>query len=205
MYRLTQRFIHATLFCWFLSALPVSIPAALAQQQDCAEQLAQAEQQYDIGRFDAVIEALQRCEQEYTGEQRRQAYRLLSLCYLGKELADDAKDSIRKLLELVPNYQPDPIQDPPAFAEMVAAVKAQIEAEQPPVEQEQPPPPLVPPIVVDEEPPPTPVVVPPRRKSNVTKWLLIGGGVVAGGVVAVVLLSGGGDTLPGPPDLPGVN
>ena len=204
-----------------LSILVAVLPgAALAQEEvDCETVLVQAEEQYNVGQFDVVIGRINACLEQgaIPEEDLPKAHRMLSHCYLGKQLADQAREAIRKLLELAPNYQPDPIQDLPAFTELIEEMKAEMDTEEDP-----------PQLVVRQDPPETeregapPVVVPTKQKrSGGTRWLVIGGAAVAAGVLAAVLAGGGGGgngdgppntppptgpgALPMPPALPGGN
>jgi tetratricopeptide (TPR) repeat protein len=175
----------------FLCILDVPAIPAFAQQDvtDCPEKINEAEQLYTIGRFDEAINILTRCIEGGTlrDEDKMRAYRLLGLSYIAKDFLEDARSAIRKLLEMVPHYMPDPIQDPPPFTRLVEEVKEQREEE------------------LDEElrdliPPPSP----DRRR---TMWMIVGGGALAVGGLVAILVSGGKNgpptgELPAPPDLP---
>ncbi len=187
---------------------PFMINPVMAQVQSvCAKNLADAEQRYNTGRFDEAIGLITEClgKKDISEEEKMKAYRLLGLSYIAKDFLDDARNAVRKLLYMVPNYQPDPVQDPPPFTKLIEEVK-----------QEKPPSPEKPipkaqqqeerkiatpsdkEVKVSEQPK-TKKRVPddlekltaPEKKSGSKKWLYIGGGaVVAGGVVAAILLSG---------------
>ena len=171
----------ALAFTSFLASAGVT--EALAQELTCTERLTQADEQYKTGRFEEVIELLKTCveNESFTEEEQQRAYRLLSLSYLGKDLATDARGAIRKLLELVPNYQVNLEQDPPQFAEMINEVKQEMLPEPEPEPEPKP---------VETQ---TPEPVTPKKKNNTLKWIAIGGGVVLAGVLAAVLLSGDDD------------
>ncbi len=123
------------------------------------------------------------------------AYRLLGLAYIAKDYLEDAKTAVQKLLDMVPNYVSDPVQDPPPFTKMVEEVKEQKQT------QKREPVPKV-----------TQVTEPEEEKGGSKKWYYIGGGVLAAGVIVGILASGGGDgngngpapaqALPGPPSVP---
>jgi tetratricopeptide (TPR) repeat protein len=104
----------------------LATPAA-AQARRCGTALADAEEHYRSGYFDRAIERLDACldADELDAEERRQAYRLIGLSYIGKDREQEAREAIRALLEVAPDYQPDPALDPPPFVEMVAEVKRQ--------------------------------------------------------------------------------
>jgi tetratricopeptide (TPR) repeat protein len=148
----------------------------------------EAEQLYTIGRFDEAIKMLTELleRKDISEDQKLRAYRLLGLSYIAKDFLEDARSAIRKLLDMVPDYMPDPVQDPPPFTRMVEEVK-QIREEE-----------------LDDELLP---LIPEQKKNNKTMWMVIGGSVVAVGVLVAVLVSGGGNggetnPLPEPPDLP---
>lgn len=174
--------------------LAVGVPEALAQQQNCTEKLAQAEQFYVEVQPEEAIALLTECIEtnEFTQEQRQRAHRLLALSYISNEQFDEARDAVRDLLRFAPDYQVDLVQDPPVFVTLIEEIRPQI----------------APPVVAEQ----------PKRKGGISKWLIIGGGVVAGGVLAAVLAGGGGGngngngngpppppTIAAPPPLPGGN
>lgn len=157
--------------------------ALLAQEVDCEKILKQAEEKYTDGRFDETIALLTVCldDPNTTGEQKQTAYRLMGLTYIAKDYLSEAKTAIEKLLKIVPNYQPDPIYDPPPFINLVEEVQAETVATK---------------AVAGEE------------KDN-KMWYYIGGGVAAATILTVILVSGGDDekeeevpALPGPPTMP---
>ncbi|MCH8126601.1 hypothetical protein IIC38_11630 [candidate division KSB1 bacterium] len=201
----------------FLSTIllnPLANSTAWAQDT-CEAAVAKAEQQYKDGLFDDVIKTLESClPVGIKDEEKSKAYRLLSLTFLAKDYLDQARDAIRKLLELAPDWQPDPVQDPPPFTNMVGEMRKHMEeekkkelVEQPqeqPAEADKP---------IDEQ-----VAKPQPQKNGGNKKFLIGFGVAAivGGLA--LALGGGGNggtptvppvtgdtTLPNPPGAPGGN
>jgi len=163
-------------------------------QDDCKTKLNQAQTAYTNGRLDEAIELLSDCvnKGKLSTDDEQRALKLLGFAYLAKDYVDQAKTTIQKLLELVPAYEPDPAQDPPAFTNMVKEMKKEKAAPGP-------------------EKPPAETTTPPVRKKKSKTWLFVGGGaVVAGGVAALVLGGGGGGgvvpppttSLPTPPPLP---
>ena len=99
-------------------AAALAVPAAA---QSCGSALARAEASYQSGDFDATISRLTACLDagSLSSEDRRQAYRLVGLSYIGKDREADARDAVARLLEVAPNYEPDPALDPPPFVRMV--------------------------------------------------------------------------------------
>ncbi len=141
-----------------------------AAQEACEESLAQADDHYTFGRFDQAIAQLDRCLNDPTSttEQRQRAYRLLALSHLGQDEPDAARDAVRELLTLQPNYRPDPEQDPPPFIEMLEQVKREMRR--------------TPPAATD--------AADGGQRRGISRWVWIGGGAVLAGVAAVLLLSG---------------
>ncbi len=191
-----RKLVYCMVLCLFTLSLTLAVwvPEALAQQQNCTEKLAQAEQLYMEVQPEEAIALLTECIEtnEFTQEERQRAYRLLALSYISNEQFDEARDAVRDLLRFAPDYQVDPVQDPPVFVTLIEEIR----------------PPITPPVVAEQ----------PKRKGGISKWLLIGGGVVAGGVLAAVLAGGGGSngngngngpppppTIAAPPPLPGGN
>ena len=162
---------------------------AHAKMSDCASVVEQSLRSYQEGRFDRAIAALDEClrNQGIEKERRGDAYRILGLCYIAKDDEDRARIAIHQLLLLEPQWQPDPLDDPPAFQRLVADVRTAMSEGR---------------------------LVSPAETSTQSKgsknWWILGSLVAAGGALAVVLLSGGGDDpdpdqgadLPEPPGLP---
>ena len=168
----------------------------------CAEELKEAQNKYDTGRFDEVIEIVNEClsNENLSQENKRKAYRLLGLTYVAKDYLAEAKTAVSKLLDIVPNYKPDPEQDPPTYVNIISEeIKERKNVEK---EKE---------VSIVESSAAEKKQVDSTEKQSNSLWWYIGGGVVV--LVAVVVLAlGGGDSsgngeddkndLPGPPDLP---
>ena len=186
-----ERYILRSFWLGLLLTVAVWIdPGSRAMAQTaCTQELTDAEQAYTFGRFDEAIRLLNQClnKANVTEAERQRTYRLIGLSYIGKDLVQEARESVRRLLQLVPDYRPDPDQDPPPFVELVEDVRQEMrrearQAETPPADR-------------------TPAQV-AKKRGGAGKWLLIGGGVVLAAVAAAVLLSGGGDDEDDP-DPPG--
>jgi len=172
-------------------------------QGQCEKELAEAEAKYEIGLLDEAIEMALHCLENsaLTDAERQRSYWLLGKVYYAKQLLNDAKEYLRKLLEMIPNWRPDPENDSPAFQALAEEVIKEVGAEkqkQPqqaaPAEQE-----LVMPVDTSTR-------VRPFKKSGSKKWLWIGGGAVAAGTTAAFILFRGDEKplrLPDPPALPG--
>lgn len=102
--------------------LALAVPAAA---QNCSTALSRADASYQSGDFDATIERLTVCLDgtAFSAEERRQAYRLVGLSYIGKDREADARDAVARLLEVAPNYEADPALDPPPFVRLVAEMR----------------------------------------------------------------------------------
>ena len=189
-------------------------PAVQAQAQTkCDELLKNAEEQYRIGRFPEAIAMLNEClaEPDIPKEKKTAAHRLRALAFMSQNLESEAKNAVRKLLELVPDYSPDPSRDKPTFIKLVEEVKQErlsLEA----VKEEETP--RVEPIPrTEREPEDLSEIIPEKKDGSAKKWLIIGGVGVVGAVVGVLALGGGGggngadipptpDPLGRPPVLP---
>jgi tetratricopeptide (TPR) repeat protein len=176
--------------------------AALAQAQpSCDTELNDAENKYYAGRFDEAIDLVDRClaKTGLTDATLLRAYRLKALAYQAKDYLFQAQNAIKRLLELVPTYEPNPEQEPPQYIELVRRVKEELKK----AEQAQKP--------AQPQQSEQPTTTPSKKKGGATKWLLIGGGVGVAAIAAVALSGGGGGNgngtvtpqpLPTPPDLP---
>ncbi|MEJ2055410.1 MAG: hypothetical protein P8X42_15955 [Calditrichaceae bacterium] len=180
-----MEFKSSTIFTLIILLLimPVINPSEIvyAQGSLCEKSLKKAEELYHEGQFDKAIDLITIClkNKEVTPAEEKQAYRLLGLTYLAQDYLKEAKASVKKLLELVPNYKPDPLNDPPPFVKIVEEVQS-------------------------ETPPPKPPSDENKKDTGSRKWWYIGGGVVVGAVLAAVFWPEGDEPedLPGPPDLP---
>lgn len=143
--------------CLMLACNPV---AALAQSI-CQQELASAETAYTQGNFDETIRQVDLClnKNDIAEADRRLGFRLKGLSYIGKGLESDAREAVRRLIELVPNFRADPIQDPPAFAAMIEEVR-QTNTGNEGLEVASPSPPLQKPVQESKN----------RRESFYTNW-----------------------------------
>lgn len=160
------------LFCgtMFTLLLSLSLPGVAQTQSQCDTILTAAEVQYNASNFKETIDLLLLCLPiGFTDEQKIQAYRIISLAHLGKKDVNSATGFVTKLLDLSPNYEPDPDQDPPQFVSLIQEVKAARGGKK-------------------EEPREQSVL-----KKGGKKWLYIGGGVAAVGGIVAAIISGGGD------------
>jgi len=177
---------------WALIASLVLQPcgAALAQTQtNCSSKLKQAEQKFSDALFDEVIVLLEPCMKDgnLTLEEKGRAYELLSKTYVAQSYIEQATTSIRKLLELVPNYKPNPERDTPPFIAQVEQIRNQMREEKEAA-----------------------VTEPVTEAAFPQTWHLIAGGAVVAGVAAYFVFKKEEagvvppppSVLPGPPSLP---
>lgn len=108
-------------------------PGTYAQEVDCRTAFTAAEETYRNGLFDETIGLLNTCldRDAFSSEERRQAYRLIGLSYIGKDREEGAREAVRALLEVAPGYQADPVLDPPPFVALVDEMRDEYDARQP--------------------------------------------------------------------------
>ena len=190
-----------------------SIFRVFAQTQDtCEKILAEAQDKYQEGLLQDAINLVNRCLslQSISDDHREQAFKLLGKAYHAQGLLERAKENLKKLLELIPNWLPDPMVDTPSFQRLAEQVISEIQQQQEEQQQEE--------QQQEEAPPPTSQQpTQPVKKGGRKALLFIGGGgaVVAGLIIALAGGGGGGgggdnggngpplpQRLPGPPALP---
>jgi hypothetical protein len=180
----------AALLALWLAGEPVAgvLSTAWAQPADCGAAIEDARASYFEGRFDQAVARLDDClrTDSIPLADRPQAYRILALCHIAKDETSDARTAVHQLLLLRPDWQTDPLEDPPAFQDLVIEVEREMRAGR---------------LVSSGE-------AGQAGKNGGKKWWILGSLAAAGGAIAVVLLSGGRDEvepdadLPAPPDLP---
>ena len=134
--------VRLSFICLLVVITIVYSPFAAAQgTSDCQAELADARAQYARGQFDSTISLMEQCISKpgLSEENRRAAYRLIGLSYIGKGLEVDARASVRRLLSIVPSYQPDPVLDPPDFVNLVNEVKEEMNLPSNPTNTDNPP------------------------------------------------------------------
>ncbi len=181
------------LFSIFSTATP-AFSAPLQTGADFEDEFQIAKQNYDNSKWAAAIEHLQKClaAPELSDNQKMQAWRLLAHTYLAEKLENQAKEAIRSLLEIVPDYSPDPVDDKPSFAKLVEIEKQKIIEEQK----------ISASIPADSS---AAFTAPSDNgKKHKKKWYIIGGvGLVATGTVLYLVTRPKEEQdLPMPPSLP---
>jgi hypothetical protein len=109
----------------FLTQLNFILPELIAQTTEpCDTILAKAEEQYTLGNWNNAIELIQQCLQKIAASDadKEKSYRLLGLVYIATEFEKDAKEAIKNLLILAPNYQINPDEDPPQFQKIISDI-----------------------------------------------------------------------------------
>lgn len=113
---------------WIVTFFLLAASMAWAQDDSELRQIyMQAEEEYTIGHFDASIRLLNENIAGFDGALKTSAYRLLSLCYLGKDHVQDAEKYASLLLKEDPYYSTS-IHDPLRFADMIERLKRGEEA-----------------------------------------------------------------------------
>jgi hypothetical protein len=109
--------------CFLLLTLFIS--NATAQSTCDGPTLDAASDAYDIGRFPQTFTLLKPCLPDgFSGKsQQVDAYRLMTLTYIATDSLEQARISIRQLLNADSRYQPDGVNDPPLFANLVSDLK----------------------------------------------------------------------------------
>lgn len=199
--RISQIVLIGFLIC-AMTIIPVQelLPVVHAQE-NLEERIDEGEELFYSGQFSKAESILRACleSDQLSSDQKMRVYRLLGLSSISRGFENQAREAIQSLLDIVPDYQPNPDQDPPQFIRMVEDVRQQqdIEPGQPPSEvsaqdQEQPPEELE--QLIQEE---------QQQKSGRT-WYYVAGGVLAGVAAAVVIgfIIRPDDNFPMPPGRP---
>jgi tetratricopeptide (TPR) repeat protein len=107
------------------SGLGTGLYAQVPQSTNQHEKISLAQKQYFEGNFDLAINLIKACLQEgiIADNEKVRAYKILAQAYLAKDFEQPAREVIKKLLEIVPEYNPSIEEDPPQFIELVKKVK----------------------------------------------------------------------------------
>ncbi len=100
----------------------------LAQQTKCSKILDKAKNLYFEGKFDESVNLIQSCmaSQELTDAEKRQAYKIMSNVELARGDQDKAKENIRLLLQIDPDFQPTIEQETPTYVQLVESVRSEM-------------------------------------------------------------------------------
>lgn len=100
--------------------MPVMVSAQEKQNQ--RQIYEKAEEAYQIGQLDQAIELLEDNLNDFSGNIRQSALRLVSICYLAQDDMDKSEQYARLLLSINPYYTS--VQDPIRFEDMIALLKS---------------------------------------------------------------------------------
>jgi hypothetical protein len=107
--------IHSILII-FLVAFSVTQTIA---QEDCSVILREAQDTYDAGNLDAVLEMIYPClESGFNKTEKAQAYRLITLTFLYDDKMGPARAAMYELLKLDPEFEYNEVIDPIEFKEL---------------------------------------------------------------------------------------
>lgn len=121
----TRKIFEVLFSVIFLTQISFNHAKLFAQTiEQCDTILAQAEEHYTLGNWNNAIELIQQCLQkkDASDSDKEKAYRLLGLVYIATEFEKDAKEAIKNLLILAPNYQINPDEDPPQFQKIISDI-----------------------------------------------------------------------------------
>jgi len=133
-------------------------------QDSCATALREAEKKYAVADFETALSLVAPClnDDKLIDAGAARLYKLLSRIYLAQNDSTRAALAIKDLLKRMPQYEPDPEQEPPSFIALVNKIKGQAQ-----------------PSASSSGPPAA------RSRKSLTPW--IAGGVLAGVTALVVL------------------
>ena len=93
-----------------------------AQNESMRQIYDQAESEYQIGRIEQAIDLLQTHLNDFDGNLKQNAYRLMSLCYLAEDSLSLSEEYAMLLLHENPYYTS--VQDPIRFEEIISRLKS---------------------------------------------------------------------------------
>ena len=105
-----------------VSMMLMPFTASAQEKQDLRQVYTKAEEAYKIGQLDQTIELLEGNLNDFTGNLRQSALRLVSICYLAQDDKDTSEKYARSLLSINPYYTS--VQDPVRFEDMIAQLKS---------------------------------------------------------------------------------
>ena len=105
-----------------VSMMLMPLTASAQEKQDLRQVYTKAEEAYQIGQLDQAIELLEGNLNDFTGNLRQSALRLVSICYLAQDDKDTSEKYARSLLSINPYYTS--VQDPIRFEDMIALLKS---------------------------------------------------------------------------------
>jgi len=162
--------------------LPFAGTLNAGPQDEPPQQLQQAQKFYIKRQFDKTIELvhLYLKNNDPGNQEKLQAYTLLAKTFIAKNKPDTAKELVRKILEIEPEYRPTLEQEKPSYVRLVDSVRSEY---QPKVAATQ-----------------------SKKPFFQVNWIWVGSGATAAAVVGAMILSKDNneksEALPKPPPLP---
>ena len=98
------------------------VMASAQEKQDQRQVYEKAEEAYLIGQLEQAIELLENNLNDFSGNLRQSALRLVSICYLAQDNQATSEKYARMLLSINPYYLS--VQDPIRFEDMIALLKS---------------------------------------------------------------------------------
>ena len=178
---------HPLLLLMILLLIGAVVPVCAYAQTSCEQALSAATRYYNDARFEEAIGLLKGCLEQgaFSEAEQLDVYTLLSmLCFANREEAE-ARQAIRVLLSLKPDYQPDPIRDQPSYRALVEDVRGQMQPVQPAA--------LASAVVAQNE---------RQGRRGLKKWLYAGGGAILTGAAFLLINSVGQSNQDGGPNPP---
>jgi tetratricopeptide (TPR) repeat protein len=153
-----------------------------SESSQCRQILNKAQELYYESKFDEAVNLVKSCitGKNLSVDEKRQAYKILSQVALARGNKEKARETIRYLLKIDPDYRPTIEQEPPSYVQLVESVRAEMKTK-------------------EEEP-----AVKKERKGISKWWYYTAGAVVAGSAYLLINSShdNGGKAKPldTPPD-----
>ena len=101
--------------------LPMSLSAQI-MGNDLRQVYTQAENAYTIGRLEEAVDLLQKSINDFDGNLKQNALRLLSICHLALDNQHESEQYAKMLLNINPYYTS--VKDPIRFEDMIARLKS---------------------------------------------------------------------------------
>ena len=179
--RLAYNLLLCTLFFSFLT----TTTAHAQDEATCVNNTTQADRLRLEGSFEEAVELLQSCKDSsvINDQQRSRIYEILAKSYEGLRFENDAREAIRNLLRIAPDYKVNEQDDKPLYKQWVREIKQEMGLDEP---EE---------VIAEPEP------ITAAQKSKRRRALFIGGGaVVAGGIIYAIVCCDekGNPPLPAP-------
>lgn len=123
-------------FCGGIIAGP-SQEARAQESTSCADTLVTAEKAYRARNYEEATSLASQCTdvEAVADTTAIQAHRIITLASLRRGDLRDARSAVRNILQIAPEYQADPVTDPPSYRVFVSMVRDQAEI-RPPEEDE---------------------------------------------------------------------